>query len=105
MLFNDENNRKYLLNIFEDNKIEKFIKKYRDREDLATIRDYYNMYFFESKKNDIAKIVNFLKYNKKLKDHEIKKYQKEMEKAKEMLNPKYQIIISLYIWFHQSIKK
>ena len=93
--FRDVNNRKYLEQIFDSEKIDGFIKKYIIRENLAIIRDYYNIFFFESKKNDITKIVNFLKFNKKLKKHDIEEYLKEEDKAKEF-KTKYKLINNLF---------
>ena len=92
--FNDINNKNFLLQIFDKPKIDHFIEKYNDTKNLRTIVKYYELYYFESKEKDITKLNDFLKFNKRLKQQDYKRYINDLELAKEMID-KYKLINSI----------
>ena len=98
--FKDENNKKSLLKIFNEDSYEFFKnQKFEDKgkkenidenkiKELKEILNYYNNYLFESKKEDIKKIEEIIK-NKKGNYEEY--IQKDLENARKM-NDRFNII-------------
>ena len=99
--FNNEENANILLKIFTQEQIdqykeEKKVQKISNENinKLKEILEYYNNYYFESKKNEISELNDILQnkqgdYEKYLKD------EKEYEEAKKM-NIRYPIICVIY---------
>ena len=88
-IFNEPKNKEYLLQIFNNEEIDFFIDRVNKINDLTEIYTYYKNYCFESKKNDISKINDFLRNNTDL--IEINKYIKDLNLAKKM-NIKFPLI-------------
>ena len=104
--FSDENKKEPLLKIFDEDSYEFFKKgsleyinkkkekninksNLEDIDKLEEINKYYNRYYFESKRNDINLIENYIKNNNRHLNYEI--YLKDLNEAKKM-NERYNII-------------
>ena len=74
--FTNEKNREDTLRIFKKDEIEFYIKNYTLRNNLLAIKNYYQNYFFESKKEEI----DLISQNRENLD--LDKYLKELELAK-----------------------
>ena len=102
--FIDKNNRDSLLRIFgqdsydfflnESIKLNEVAKKEKNekKNKLKQLLDYYNIFFFESKKEDISSIINAINDQG---DLDFKKYEPDFEKAK-MFNDRMPLIDYLY---------
>ena len=88
-IFNEPKNKEYFLQIFNNEEIDFFIDRVNKINDLTEIYTYYKNYCFESKKNDISKINDFLRNNTDL--IELNKYIKDLNLAKKM-NIKFPLI-------------
>ena len=84
--FSEEKNKEDILQIFDQDEVDLFIKNYNLK---VFINIYYQNYFFESKKKEIEKINN----NKDIK--EIEEYLKDLESAKKM-NEIYRLISKVF---------
>ena len=97
--FNDENNKEFLIKIFHKEYIEFFLNECneinkKETIELEEIKNYYQNFLFESKKDNIILIEDCLKNN----NLEIKKYNeylKDLDNAK-ALNNKIHIINSIF---------
>ena len=104
--FSDENKKESLLKIFTKDSYEFFKKvsldyinkikeknidknKLEDLDKLKEINKYYNRYYFESKRNDINLIENYIQNNIRHINYDV--YLKDLDEAKKM-NERYNII-------------
>ena len=97
--FNDEKNKEFLIKIFHKECIEYFLNKCKEINkkeiiELEEIKNYYQNFLFESKKDDIILIEDYFKNNnREIKNYE--KYLKDLDNAK-ALNNKIHIINSIF---------